>query len=135
MAGRPAGLPKTGGRKKGSINKKSRELKEIAEDLGVDPFEVLLHFAKGDYKALGYAETVTKYVQGGESYEEPTISPELRQKSAKDACEYLHPKLKSIELKGSAANPLEVFLRMTKEERDARRYEYEQRLGISRESK
>ena len=28
---------------------------------------------------------------------EPTISPELRQKSAKDVCEYLYPKRKAVE--------------------------------------
>jgi len=33
----------------------------------------------------------------GSTFEELTISPELRQKSAKDACEYLFPKRKAIE--------------------------------------
>lgn len=135
MAGRPQGTPKTGGRKKGSPNKPTRELKEIAADLGVDPFEVLLHFAKGDFAALGYDECVTKYTKAGDSYEEPTIGPELRQKAAKDACEYLYPKLKSIELKGDAKSPLEMFLRMTPDERAERRREYEARLGAPPEKK
>lgn len=91
---------KTGGRVKGTPNKKTSELQEIAEELGVNPFEILLHFAVGNYGALNLPEWTSRMTKSGEAVHEPTISPELRQKSAKDACEYLFPKLKSIEHKG-----------------------------------
>ena len=84
------------GRVKGSMNKNRQVLHEKAEELGVDPFVILLLFAKGDFAALGYDKYQFKQI-GENTIEELTISPELRQKSAKDACEYLHSKLKSVE--------------------------------------
>lgn len=95
------------GRPKGSPNKKTKNLFEIAERLECNPFEVLLHFTKGDYQALGYPEFQQKIVGKGENaemVEELTISPELRQKSAKDACEYLFPKRRSVEVKTDFSN-------------------------------
>jgi hypothetical protein len=84
------------GREKGSVNKNRQALFDKARELGVDPFSILLLFAKGDFEALGYKEYQYKTF-GENTVEELTISPELRQKSAKDACEYLYPKLKSVE--------------------------------------
>lgn len=88
------------GRAVGSKNKNRQALFDKAEELGVDPFEVLLLFAKGDFASLGYEERQFKtYGSGEDSYtiDELTISPELRAKCAEKACEYLHPKLKSVE--------------------------------------
>lgn len=84
------------GRAVGSINKNRQALHDKAKELGVDPFEILLLFAKGDHERLGLKEYTYKTF-GENTVEELTISPELRQKSAKDACEYLHAKLKSVE--------------------------------------
>lgn len=98
MAGRKPGGQKTGGRVAGTANKKTIEVQEIAKNLGVNPFEILLYFAKGDWKKLGYASnTTTRYSVAGEPYEEDIISPELRSSSASKACEYLYPKRKAIE--------------------------------------
>lgn len=84
------------GRPKGVPNKRTQDLIELAEKHECNPFEILLLFAKGDYEALGYKQY--QYKQYGENVvEEMTIPPELRQKSAKDACEYLFPKRKAIE--------------------------------------
>jgi hypothetical protein len=84
------------GRPKGVPNKRTQDLIEIAEKLECNPFEILLLFAKGDYEKLGYEKW--HYKQIGENVvEELSISPELRQKSAKDACEYLFPKRKAVE--------------------------------------
>lgn len=86
------------GRPKGSVNRRTLEAIETAERLECDPFEVLLLFAKGDWKALGYdnecyfsenAEGATKL-----GY---TIPPELRARCAEKAVEYLLPKRKSVE--------------------------------------
>jgi hypothetical protein len=82
--------PPGSGRKKGTVNKDSLPLKEKAQALGVDPFEILLHFAAGDWKSLGYEDD--KNLAG-----DYIIQPQVRVKAAGDACQYLHPKLKQIE--------------------------------------
>lgn len=94
------GHRKFGGRKKGTRNKNNAPLFEKAKELKIDPFEVLLHFAKGDWKALGYeSETITVYSKDVVN-EEYTIQPIVRQRAAAEACQYLYPKLKAIEHTG-----------------------------------
>lgn len=89
---------KTGGRQKGTPNKKTQALMEKCELLGVDPFHIQLLFAKGDWKELGLPEHQVRFItEGGAEVLEPSISPELRQKAAKDVCEYLYPKRKALE--------------------------------------
>lgn len=88
---------KYGGRVKGSKNLPTNHLFFMADKLNVDPFKVLLMFAAGDYKGLGYKEEKTTKFIGENSYEEYTISPELRMSAASKACEYLYPKRKAIE--------------------------------------
>jgi len=97
---------KTGGRVKGVPNKSTQDLHEIAERLECNPFEVLLHYAKGDFDALGYEEHQIMVTKTGETVTMLTISPELRQKSAKDACEYLFAKRKAIEHTGKDGEKL-----------------------------
>lgn len=75
---------KTGGRKKGTPNKKTLPLLARAKALKVDPFEILLLFAMGKWKRLGYKENV--------------LTPENRLKAASEACQYLHPKRKALEV-------------------------------------
>lgn len=72
-----------GGRQKGTPNKKTVHLRIRARELGVDPFEIVLLYAKGDYKTLGYKK--------GE------ISPALRAQMAAEALEYLESKRKAVE--------------------------------------
>lgn len=91
---------KTGGRGPNSKNKKTIEAQEKADKLGIDPFELLLLYAKRDWKRLGYkSEFTIKYI-GENQVEEPVISPELAASSAAKACEYLLPKRKSVEVSG-----------------------------------
>lgn len=85
-----------GGRAVGTPNKRTSDLLDIANRLDCNPFEVLILFAKGDYAALGYEEK-ERIVTKDSIVEKYTITPELRQRSAKDACEYLHPKRKAVE--------------------------------------
>jgi len=73
---------KSGGRKKGSLNKKTIQALDIVKKHGIDPFEILILFAKGDYQALGLKKP---------------IPPEMRQKSATAALPYIYPQLKSTE--------------------------------------
>lgn len=89
---------KHGGRKKGTPNKSTLPLKELAEKLDVDPFEVLLRFAAEDWKGLGYeARTETKFTPQGLEVVEYVIAPQMRLKAAAEACQYLHPKRKAVE--------------------------------------
>jgi hypothetical protein len=100
------GRGRMGGRKKGTPNKDKIELLAKAQELGVDPFEVLLLFAKGDWKALGYDSE--KYVASesdhGSIYKW-TIEPSVRAKCASEACQYLYAKRKAIEHSGEINNP------------------------------
>lgn len=93
---------KTGGRSKGIPNKKSQSLIELCESLDVRPFEILLNFAKADWEALGYSfSTRTIRTKSGESFEEDIITPDMRVNAAKEVCQYLYPKRKSLEHSGN----------------------------------
>lgn len=86
-------------RPKGVPNRKTTELQEIAERIGVNPFEILCLFAKEDWKGLGYEKaTYTKVFQDGGTMEIERISPELRFQAAKEASKYLFPQRKAVEL-------------------------------------
>jgi len=104
---RPAGLPKTGGRTKGSVNHRTKELLTITEELGVHPFEVLLHFVKGDWRSLGYKSGTRQILtKTGDIVEIDVIEPETHLKAASEACQYLYPKRKAVELSGEEGKPL-----------------------------
>lgn len=92
------GQPKSGGRKPGTPNKKSLDVRAIAERLGCDPFEILIYMAKGDWKSLGYEkkDRLTSVSQAGDVYEDQ-VTPEMRLKAASEASQYLYPKRKAIE--------------------------------------
>lgn len=101
MQTKPRGLPKTGGRKKGSINKDSVPARAKAKELGIDPFEILLYFAAGNWEKLGYK--AESYVVEGNNHinEKLFIEPGIRARAAAEACQYIMPKLKAIEHSGS----------------------------------
>lgn len=88
------GQSRTGGRKKGTPNKLTKELQELTEKLGIDPFEVLLRLAAGDWRGLGYPKGIAI---GPFGIKCPTIDPSVRAKAASEACSYLFPKRKAIE--------------------------------------
>src|SRR5271169_1316922 len=93
------GQPKSGGRKKGTVNKTSVPAEAMSKELGIDPFKILLLFANGDWKALGYDSQVriVGYSNKGDAIYDYTISPELRARAAGDASPYILPKRKAIE--------------------------------------
>src|ERR1044072_3561592 len=99
--GRPQGQGKTpgSGRKAGTPNRKTEDLHAVASQLGIHPFKILLHYAAGNWKELGYKnEFDIKYTQQGEPYEVRVIQPEVRVKAAAEASQYLYPKRKQIEI-------------------------------------
>ncbi len=86
------------GRPKGSTSALTRRMRELAENMNVDPFEILLHFANGDWKALGYAsEKYISNIDKNGATEKFTIDPAVRAKSAAEAVQYIAPKLRSID--------------------------------------
>ena len=90
------GTKKTGGRKAGTPNRKTQELSELAKSLGVNPFEIMLLFSKGDHKKLGL-----KF----------PIAPEVMLQAARSASEYLFPKRKPVDKSGDAGETLTDILR------------------------
>lgn len=99
--------PEGAGRKKGTPNKSSLKAELIAEELGVDPFKILLLIAAGDYKALGFKNKfrVTSITQYGET-REPTVPMAARAKAAADATKHLLPTLKALEHSGPGGENL-----------------------------
>lgn len=96
--GRPPGIPKSGGRKAGTPNRRSAEARERVEAMGFDPLEGLVLIARGDWEKLGYKqETFFKSTGENSGYEEHYISPEMRLSATKEICTYVYPKLKAIE--------------------------------------
>ncbi len=98
--------PQNSGRKKGTLNRRTYDARQLAESLDLDPLALLLNIAKGDWKALGYTEgTITK-VNMGIAYEESLISLENRLSAAKEAIKFLYPQLKSVEISGKDGTDL-----------------------------
>lgn len=63
--------------------------RERAKELGIDPFEIMLKFAAGDYVGLGMSE---------DEKEQNAITPSMRLAAAIEATQYIHPKRRSTEL-------------------------------------
>lgn len=72
------GHPKVGGRQKGSKNKFTRDLAEICEEKGFNPFEALLEMAQN-----------------------PKTKGGIKLGALKELCEYLYPKRQRMEFEGA----------------------------------
>ena len=88
---------KTGGRKAGTPNRKTREISELLESIGCDPIE-------------GMARTAM----------DEKHPPELRGRMYAELAPYLYAKRKAIELAPSdgAGGPIEVTLKVVKPNRE-----------------
>lgn len=86
MAGRPKGLPKTGGRQRGSRNKATaKREREIAKS-GVTPLEYMLKVMRN-----------------------PKADDSRRDDMAKAAAPYVHPKLASMQHTGRNGGPIQTI--------------------------
>ncbi len=93
------GHKKTGGRAKGVKNRTVQVVEDLVTKLDVDPLEILMLFAKVDWKALGYDSASTiAYTSAGIEYEKLTITPEHRINAATSAVKYIYSQKKAIEL-------------------------------------
>lgn len=104
-------MPKTGGRVKGSRNRASMHLMQLAHHNKCNPFQILLLFANGDWKSLGYSSPV---IDNGK-YQQDVITAEMRLKAALEACKYLHPQKKSIAIEEELTAEEQNFLTMFRE--------------------
>jgi hypothetical protein len=86
-------------RRKGSRNRNSAPVLAKAQELGIDPWEILLYFAAGDWKALGYEAEKIQHINQYGVKEEYTIDPAVRAKCAAEASQYLYPKRRALEIK------------------------------------
>jgi hypothetical protein len=83
--GRPKGLPKTGGRRKGSRNKRTTELQARIRASGMDPLSFMIAVMRNAKAPL-----------------------EMRFEAARSAAPYVHPKLTAIEHSGKDGGPVEA---------------------------
>lgn len=94
MAGRPKGLPKTGGRKAGTPNKR-RSIEEVCQELGLDPFREMGRIASD-------------------------VADPNRFQALKELAQYLEPKRKAVELSGGldmrVQQELESLMGLSEEE-------------------
>lgn len=93
---------KTGGRQKGVLNKRNQFVEDIAARFKLDPFEVLMMVASGDWKGLGF-EHQNKVIIGEKagiefSIEEPNIKLADRVQAAKEAAKYLYSQKQAVAL-------------------------------------
>lgn len=115
---------KTGGRQKGTPNKKSAELLELAEEMGADPFDFLCKIMKGDLRDFGYVYPDDEIYNpeddpdGSNLFLDKKVMAflprhmiplELRTEAAKELMPYLHAKRKSVELKTPEDGKGKVF--------------------------
>ncbi|HEY9705671.1 MAG TPA: hypothetical protein V6C58_24745 [Allocoleopsis sp.] len=102
---------RTGGRQKGTPNKKTEYAFEVLKKHNFCPIEYLVYVAKNDWKALGF-ESEMREKQGyqGITYLEYNIPIELRVDAAKDLMPYLYPKRRAIEISNPDDKKLEFSL-------------------------
>lgn len=100
---RPIGSPKTkgSGRQKGTPNKKTLDAQAQADKLGINPFEILLLHAAGNWQELGYNED---------------IPIDIRVRCVIESCQYLHPKRKALEGSITILEPERPLEHLTDEE-------------------
>ena len=105
---RHKGTPKTGGRRKGSLNKTTAAMREIANKAlaaGITPMELMLDNMRYFYGQVLVADTEVERI-------------ELRaraQACAKDVAPYVHPKLATIEHKEDENKRIVIEWKMPKQ--------------------
>ncbi|MDP4027004.1 hypothetical protein Q8W71_30915 [Methylobacterium sp. NEAU 140] len=111
--------PAAAGRKPGTPNRATKAAQAKADELGIDPFVVLLYFAGGRTEELG----IKPYVDSKGRQRDPAVPLDLRMQAAAAAARFLLPQLKSTEITGANGGPLDVFLDMGEEALAKRRAE------------
>lgn len=100
MAGKGGARPGAG-RKKGGVNKKSKEIAEQAIKEGITPLEVML-------KTMRYYWSMAEKANEDKRYTEQLTHMKEASSHAKDAAPYLHAKLQTTTLGSDPDKPLRV---------------------------
>ena len=90
---------KTGGRQKGSVNKKTAEVQAAVEATGVTPLEYMLSVMRSEAPNTDDAVVLMRHI-------------EVRMDAAKAAAPYVHAKLAAITLSGDGDNPIKTVNRV-----------------------
>jgi hypothetical protein len=107
---KPGERPKGAGKPKGTENKRTKEIREELEALGMGKtFENPVV-----WMARVYAGSITLPVviktPDGETIADRVASPEIRSKCAAEVAQYLFPKRKAMELSGADGQDLGIYL-------------------------
>jgi hypothetical protein len=102
------GLGRFGGRTKGTPNRDTQELIKKAEELGVSPFEVMLHFASRNWKALKFKSPTKKVATASGLVEVDVITPELQLRGAEGAAKYIYAVRKAVEVTGEGGGAVKT---------------------------
>jgi hypothetical protein len=87
------------GRPKGAKNIRSFDAEILAARLGINPLEIVMKFAAGDWKGLGYeSDRYEIETPSGNIKQVFVITPNMRLDASKEASKYLFSQKKSIEL-------------------------------------
>jgi hypothetical protein len=116
------------GRPKGVPNKRTLEAARIAEEMGIDPFRILLHFANNDFYALYPEEAHLRPKRGEMRPKHHNIPQQFRVDSAKEATKYILPQRKAIEMTGEDGGPIEAYFSMPEDARKKRLMELMNRV-------
>jgi hypothetical protein len=82
----------------------------IAQRLGVNPLEILLHFASNNWEALGYDSADKRVATQDGTVLVDRIETGERIAAASKACDYLYARRKSVELTDADGNnPFQTF--------------------------
>jgi hypothetical protein len=88
-----------GGRPKGAVNARTKNVEEIAAKFSISPFEVLMMVAANDWEKLGYeSATRTSFAASGIEFEEPVIKINDRINAAKEAARYLYSQKQAVSI-------------------------------------
>lgn len=80
-------------------NRQMFDIYHLCEKMDINVFKILLHYAAGDWKALGYdSEVMHSENESGETKLVYTIKPELRLHAAATAAKYLYTPHRALDI-------------------------------------
>lgn len=96
------------GRPKGSMNKRTQQLFELAQEHDADPFMFLVNVMKGNKKE--FPEVFEDPESGEERISYPNLDFETRMEAAKELMPYLYGKRRPVDKDGDDSDPLSAIL-------------------------